>query len=476
MWERLKHKVSKGFPLWSDSREVKGEGIFVVSKENYRFLRDALERGATHIVVDRTVYPLVSSLLQDRETIVVDNAHHVLGELARLHYGSGNNHVVFIGITGTNGKTTVSYILEHLFKEQGRKVGVVGTVNYRWGEKSIPSSLTTPGCLKLHSIVGKMVQEGVEVVIMEVSSHGLTQDRVAGFSFDVGIFTNLSHDHLDYHRDMEDYFNAKKRLFSHYLKEYGLAIVNMEDQYGLRLLEEGMEKYRTIGFGFNPIEGIEMVLGEITYMGREGMRLRSSFRGDVWELYLPLIGKHNALNFLAVEGAALGLGISPREFRVLEDIKQVPGRLERIDNPMNYDIFVDYAHTPDALEKVLSSLRNMHFDRLIVVFGCGGDRDRAKRPLMGKVVCAYADIAVLTSDNPRFEAPEKIIEEVYEGMNGIEIIKEVDRKQAIEKALSIMDRGDVLIIAGKGHEDYQEIKGKRYPFSDKKIVEEYFSR
>ncbi len=475
MWKKLKEMVRRGLPVWSDSREVKGEGVFVVFGENYRFLEEAIKRGASHVVVDRKTVSFLPSFLK-KSTVVVEDAPRALGELARAYYGTEDKDFILIGITGTNGKTTVSYLLEHLFNSLGRKVGIIGTVNYRWGDKSIASTLTTPGCLRLHSIVSKMLEDGVEVVVMEVSSHGLVQHRVAGFMFDVAIFTNLSHDHLDYHRDMEDYFNAKKRLFKDYLKKDAVSVINVEDKYGMRLVENKIGEGKVIGFGFKDIEIPEMVRGEISYMGRKGMGVRSIFKNKKWDIHLPLIGKHNALNLLSVEGAALGLEMEPINFKVLENIDQIPGRLEQIENPLNYNIVVDYAHTPDALEKVLSSLKEMDFHRLIVVFGCGGDRDRTKRPIMGQVVCKYADIAVLTSDNPRFEDPEEIMEEVYKGMNSIEIVREVDRRRAIAKAISLMNKEDVLLIAGKGHEDYQEIRGKRYPFSDREVVKEYFSR
>jgi len=478
-WCTLKEKVRKGLCVWSNSRDVCGEGVFVVMEKNMPFLEDALARGATHLVIDSSLVDFlpqhVFSRLPAHRIFVVEDAPSSLGELASVHYGTQEHNYLLIGITGTNGKTTCSYLLEHLFLRAGKKVGVIGTVNYRWLQYSLPSSLTTPACLELHSLVSRMISKGVEVVIMEVSSHALSQDRVAGFVFDVAVFTNLSHDHLDYHRDIQEYFDAKSRLFRHYLSPSGTAVINLEDTYGNILFNEDLGVKRKLGYALSPdISLSDAVRGEIVEMHPRGMRVVTSFRGRRWEVSLPLIGRHNAMNLLAVEATGVALDLDVGIFNTLGEIRPIPGRLERIDNPLDLNILVDYAHTPDALEKVLSSLKDMDFDRLIVVFGCGGDRDKSKRPVMGEVVCRYADVAILTSDNPRFEDPELIIKEVYAGMNReVETIIEVDRRRAINRAISLMDKRDVLLIAGKGHEDYQEIRGKRYPFSDKEVVLEY---
>jgi len=474
-WQELLDKVRRGLKVSVNSSMVREGDVFVLLKENKKYLTHAIDMGAGYLVVDSDYEEKELEGIKERGVKVLHrpDAKKALGELVAAHFGTERQDFILIGITGTNGKTTTTYLIEHLLNSVGLKVGVIGTINYRWLDRVVDSKLTTPGCIELHSIISRMRQDGVDVVIMEVSSHGLAQDRVAGLKFDFAVFTNLTQDHLDYHKDMEDYFKAKAKLFNSYLKKRAVAIINYEDEYGTRLIKSLGN--RVIGYGIKdcPVDGIECLRGEILQTSRGFQLVRSRYRDKEWRVSFSLIGKHNCLNLLAAEGIGIAMGLKPDAFLALENIKQIPGRLERVLNPFDFDIFIDYAHTPDGLERVLRAVKKMDFKRLIVVFGCGGDRDRSKRPLMGKVASKYSDLIVLTSDNPRSEDPEAIIEDIVPGLNSkVPVIFEVDRKKAIEKALSLMEKGDALIIAGKGHETYQEIKGKRYPFSDRGVVEE----
>ncbi len=472
--EELKQKVRQGVKVTANSKEVEKGSVFVVFEENKQYLFDAVDRGASYILMEPNHKELLGDRQRDIQIIFSSNIRKDYGELVAAYFGNEHQNFALIGITGTNGKTTTSYLVEHLLKNIGLKVGVIGTINYRWMDKVEDSKLTTPGCFELHSIVSKMRSDGVDVIIMEVSSHGLAQDRVSGLEFDFAIFTNLTQDHLDYHKNMEDYFKAKSKLFTTYLRKKGVGIVNLEDKHGRYLFD--LLGDRAIGYGFKGCTGDRSgryLKGEIVKSYREIQLLRCLYEHRQWEVSIPLLGRHNALNLLAAQGVGLAMGIKPEAFNVFNSIHQVPGRLERVDNPLGLDIYIDYAHTPDALERVLESIRELNYKRIIVVFGCGGDRDKIKRPLMGRVVSRFADLIVLTSDNPRGEDPEAIIQDILPGIdNQIPVTIEVDRKKAIKQALYLMEKGDVLVIAGKGHETYQEIGGKRYPFCDRDVVEE----
>jgi UDP-N-acetylmuramoyl-L-alanyl-D-glutamate--2,6-diaminopimelate ligase len=382
-----------------------------------------------------------------------------------------------VGITGTNGKTTVSYLLEALFTALGRKTGVIGTVSYRWPGHEEEAPLTTPGCLALHALLASMRRAGVEDAIMEVSSHALDQERVAGIGFSCALMTNLTQDHLDYHRDMEEYFASKARLFLP-LAEGGIPLddkivaANADDAYCRRILA-GIPG--SIGFGLagTPVPGTRHLAGRVLSLAPRGARLGMEFEGRSWELASPLVGAFNVMNLLAAQAVGLGLGLRPEEFSVLSEFTGVPGRLERVPDPSGRNVFVDYAHTPDALVKAISALRDAGFARIVTVFGCGGNRDRSKRPRMGQAVAGLSDVAVLTSDNPRDEDPEAIIADVLPGLAGCpEVIVRPDRRAALADALALLGPDDALLVAGKGHEPYQLIKGVKYPFSDQATLRE----
>ncbi|AGW12273.1 UDP-N-acetylmuramoyl-L-alanyl-D-glutamate--2,6-diaminopimelate ligase [Megalodesulfovibrio gigas] len=395
----------------------------------------------------------------------------MLGELAGVRFGTQRLGFPLIGITGTNGKTSICAMLEHLFQAAGKAVGVLGTVSYRWPGVDRAASLTTPGCLELHGMLREMQDAGVEIAFMEVASHALDQQRVAGLAFDGAALTNITQDHLDYHADMEDYARTKFRLFLHTPRQDKPVALNADDAYGARLLTRLPQ---SVGFGLHPLVELpedRLLQGRILEHSISGLTLECAFRGQRWILRSPMVGAHNASNLLAAMAMALQCGLSVDDLQALESFAGVCGRLERVPNARGRHVFVDYAHTPDALENVLKALDMLRRGRLLVVFGCGGNRDRGKRPLMGRAVCRYADVAVLTSDNPRREDPDAIMDDVMPGLAHCKrILRLADRREAIAAALESMDEADICIIAGKGHEDYQIIGDTKFPFSDQQVV------
>jgi len=443
-----------------------------------QYLTRAVCAGVSHIICTQSVFDAAG--VEEAATgplgvTVVDDPRTALGELAKAHYKTDRSSIGILGITGTNGKTTSTYLLEAIVKAAGKTPGVVGTVEYRWPGHEEVSPLTTPDCLRLHSMLASMWAAGVDTAIMELSSHSIDQNRVAGLSFAGAIFTNLTQDHLDYHRDMEDYFSAKAKLFTSREKG-GLAsldtalVVNLDDTYGERLF---VANDAIIGFSLQR-GGDRVVHGTILEQGRDGLHLRMAYAGDSWELRSPLVGAFNAANLMGVQALTLALGFGRKPLQALESFAGVPGRLERVNNPQGLSIFVDYAHTPDALQKALQALRGAKFERIVTVFGCGGNRDRTKRPLMGKTAATLSDVVVVTSDNPRREDCLAILADIRLGLGGARnVIEEVDRKKAIGLALDVLKPGDALLIAGKGHEPYQIIGDTKYPFSDQQVVREY---
>ncbi len=409
--------------------------------------------------------------------IAVDSTRKALAELARAAFDTDTHCPTVVGITGTNGKTTETYLLEQIFTHAGHSVGVIGTVEYRWPGVVENASLTTPGCLLLHSLLSRMYKAGVTIVFMEVASHALDQERIAGVPFAAALLTNITQDHLDYHGSMDAYFQAKARLF-HTEANDGVpldnkvCVCNADDPFGRTLLAEEPNR---IGYGLreSAVSGSRHLHGNIHAFSPAGMTLHMRFEGKEWELSSPLVGQFNAMNLLGAQALALGLGLTPASFAPLTSFTGVRGRLERVPNQKGLHIFIDYAHTPDALVNVLTSLRAAGFARLVAVFGCGGNRDSGKRPLMGAAVAQYADVAVLTSDNPRNEEPEAIINDVLPGLASCrEVHVNPDRRAALAHALTLIGPNDALLVAGKGHETYQIIKGIKYPFSDHSVVQE----
>ncbi len=469
-----------------DSREVKSGDVFVaisgVNEDGVKFIPNAVQAGAAIIVCSAENEITKAAAKEGVQIVVQENTRKALWQLAKAYYGTEVickvKNVQIIGITGTNGKTTSAYLLEHLFTGLGHKVGVMGTVSYRWPSNEIIASLTTPDSLTIHRIISEMVKDGVDIIIMEVSSHALEQDRVGGVDFTGAIFSNLTQDHLDFHEDMNSYFTAKAKLFTTLPKVDKSIAINSDDEWGKKLLALCPQ---ALDYGLRDFENTRLnyVKAKILSMSPAGLHLQMQWGEKKWELRSPLVGAFNALNLLGVQTVALGMGVEVEGLKHLETFHGVCGRLERVQGTGELNIFVDYAHTPDALVNVLEALRGAGFKKIITVFGCGGNRDKTKRPLMGKAVAEHTDVAVLTSDNPRFEKAEDIIADVMPGLEareGLEIIVEVDRKMATQKALELLKQSDIahtaVLIAGKGHEDYQIIEDVKHPYSDQLTVQE----
>lgn len=465
--------------ITNDSRAVKQGYIFVAVKgwnqDGHHHLKNAVDNGASGLIVEE-----IGKIISDTTIIRVSDARAVLSELAARFYNYPSKGMKLIGITGTNGKTTTTYILESIMKEAGISTGVIGTVNYRFNDKSFDASLTTPESYDLMRILREMKDAGITHVILEVSSHSLDQGRTKGLDWARALFTNFSRDHLDYHVTMESYFKAKSQLFSSLIHERqgeeSKAVINMDDPKG-RVLE-GMTDVPVISYGVDCDCMLRAVDVESSI---EGLKLRLlTPAGDVL-LTSKLLGKINIYNILAAASVAYSLGIELEDISMgVKRLDFVPGRLEYVKNEKEISAFVDYAHTPDALEKALQTLRPLSKGRLIVVFGCGGDRDKGKRPCMGRIAGENSDIVILTSDNPRGEDPDLIINEIIPGVKesglmridsekwqegkGYDVVK--DRKTAIYRAINFAGKGDIVLIAGKGHENYQIIGSRREKFND----------
>jgi UDP-N-acetylmuramoyl-L-alanyl-D-glutamate--2,6-diaminopimelate ligase len=372
--------------------------------------------------------------------------------------------VRMVGVTGTNGKTTTTYLIESVLNNAGIASGVMGTINTRYKGKEITSTLTTPGPVDLFEMLNLMRLADVQACVMEVSSHALDQDRIAGLTFEYALFTNLSQDHLDYHKDMETYFLAKKRLFEVYLK--GKAILNIDDPFCVRLADT---LTGAITYGFRKDALIHPLSMDNS---PRGLTLTITTPAGEISIRSALKGEMNAYNIMAAIGVCYAMGIPNFEIgKGIEAVKGVPGRMESVENSNGLNIIVDYAHTPDALGTVLKNARQFTKGRLLTVFGCGGDRDKTKRPIMGSIAVGLADLAIITSDNPRTEEPESIIEDILKGIpDRTKIIAEPDRRKAICQAIRYMAVDDSLLIAGKGHEDYQIIGTRKISFDDRECV------
>lgn len=462
--------AAAGPALKDDSRKVMAGDIFVAipGEDCAAHIEEAVRKGAAYVVCAGKYTPGRDSTAKFIEHSDIRQA---LANLAAAKWGTRENGFKYIGVTGTNGKTTSANMLESLFTSLGEKCGLLGTIKYKWPGFETPAPLTTPGALSLHEMLAKMRASGASVCVMEASSHALDQKRVSEIPFYAALFTNLTQDHLDYHKDMETYFRAKARLFLELPQKDKALAINRDDPWGRRLLEL---LPNAVAYGIGPCGAASRALkGEIVSSDRHGLRLKMSFGSKNWEIRSPLVGEFNAMNLLGVQALALAMDLKVGDLAALEDFHGVSGRLERIPNPQKKHVFVDYAHTPDALINVLKALRKADFKRIITVFGCGGNRDKSKRPLMGKAVADYSDIAVLTSDNPRKEDPERIMADVLPGLAGAKrLYMEADRRKATETALGLLEDGDALLIAGKGHEDYQIIGDKKRHYSDQETVRE----
>jgi UDP-N-acetylmuramoyl-L-alanyl-D-glutamate--2,6-diaminopimelate ligase len=455
-----------------DSRKVAPGEIFVaipgLKQDGRRYVEDALARGATAVVLEG------ADLLEGRSVarVLVGSARAALARLARAYFGHPSGSLTVIGITGTNGKTTTSYLVDGLLAAQGRRTGLIGTVQYRIGALSIPAGQTTPEALETQQLLRRMVDEGVTGVAMEVSSHALALSRVEGIDFDVAVFTNLTQDHLDFHVTMDAYRDAKRHLFVLLAagnKPTRTAVVNADDASGLAMVAD--LPLHTLTYG---VRGRADVRPTRWSSGAEGIRMNVRTPAGHLDIASPLVGEHNVENLLAATGVGIALGMEPALIaRALGSVGSVPGRFERVEAGQPFLVVVDYAHTPDALERTLETARKLRGPggRLAVVFGCGGDRDRGKRPLMGGIAARLADRVWVTSDNPRSEPPEAIIADIVAGIpGGIALDRHEtipDRKAAIQRALTWAGAGDVVVIAGKGHETYQIIGSDVLPFDDR---------
>lgn len=452
--------------LTKDSRDVKEGSIFFVTTKSEPFVIEALKKGAKVIVAERKLKTEVPCLIS------TDDVQALLGKMASRFYGLPSTKLHVAGITGTNGKTTTTYLIESMLNAAGRKAGVIGTISYRYGGLEFKADNTTPGATEAHSLLKDMYESGVRYVAMEVSSHALDQKRVEGIEFDIGIFTNLTHDHLDYHGDIDSYKSAKALLFKRYLekssKEKRYAILNYDDPV-VRDMIPG-EPVQSLFYSLKaPADGYLVDCREDI----RGLTLTLSLMGKDLALKTPLVGLFNASNILASALYGFTLGMPFETIRKgIEGLHGVPGRLERVRNEKGFAIFVDYAHTPDALRKVLEMLSRLKEGRLILVFGCGGDRDKTKRPVMGEIASHLADLTIITSDNPRGEEPAAIIEDIKKGFSGNSFKAIENRRDAIYEGVRIAKENDVLLVAGKGHEDYQIIGSKVFQFSDREVIEE----
>ena len=462
-----------------DSRRVRPGDLFVAIRghqtDGHDFIGRAIEKGAVAVAAER-----FKTRKEKVATVLVPDSRKALSKLALAFYSNPFRNITLVGVTGTNGKTTTTYLLESMIKAAGGKPGVLGTVDYRFSEKKVPAPVTTPESLDLIRLSREMLDEGATHIVMEVSSHALDQGRTRDCPFSVAVFTNLSRDHLDYHKTMDEYFAAKSRLF----KELGTppsgrqpsAVINVDDPRGKELAAMTTAAVLTYGFGTECRVSADSIQTE-----RNGLAFHLRTPAGQASVRSCLIGDFNVYNILAAAGAGVALNL-PFEaiVRGIEALKSVPGRLERVENPKGLTLVVDYSHTPDALLKAMTSLRPYVKGRLITVFGCGGDRDRGKRYDMGRLAGEHSDTAFITSDNPRTEDPLAIVREIEKGIldsglkkggennpSGKGYFVEVDRRQAIQKAVAMAKESDVVLIAGKGHEDYQVIGSQRRPFSDR---------
>ena len=474
-WAELLALVAGGLKVRTDSRLVQPNEVFVampgVVRDGSQFIAQALSRGAGYVVArDGSAWPREAKA----KLLVRTDIRQALGQLASARHHTRNLPFPLLGVTGTNGKTTVTYLLEHILAKAGGAPGVIGTVEYRFAGRTQAASHTTPDCMRLHELLGDMAKAGVSAAVMEVSSHALDQDRLAGLSFAVAALTNVTQDHLDYHRGMDSYFQAKRSLFTRYLKDPAKAVINFDDGYGRALLKEFPQ---ALGFGLGDLGVPARALrGRVAKSSGRGLELEVAGPQGSWTVQSPLIGAFNASNLLCAQAMALNLGLPVSALESLADCHGAPGRLERVLNPQGLAVFVDYAHTPDALENVLGVLRSLDFRKVVAVFGCGGDRDRTKRPLMAQAVAKWADVAVLTSDNPRHEDPQAIMDDAAPGLSkAAKVIIHPDRRTAIELALAETGPEDVLLIAGKGHETYQQIGDVKHPFNDVTVAKELLS-
>ena len=459
---KILQKVSdeiNGEDLEFDSRKIKQGDVFIALEgsivDGHTFISKAIENGAKTVLVEKDV-----DKVEGINYFLVDGLREKMGIIASNFYGYPQNQLKIVGVTGTNGKTTTTYILESILGE--KNVARIGTVEYKIGDEIIPAPNTTPSSLEIIKICKKALEKNIKYLIMEVSSHGLDIGRVNMLRFEAGIFTNLTLDHLDYHKTMENYYLAKRKLFD-LVKDKKNSIINIDDEYGKRYLEY------TNGISYGIGQGD--IQGEIKQITREGQEVTIKIFEKEYKINLRLLGRYNLSNLLGAIGAVKTLGLSDEEIiSKIPLIHGAPGRFEPVKIDRDFTVIVDYAHTGDALENILKSINEFKTNRVITVFGCGGDRDKTKRPIMGGIAEKYSDIVIVTSDNPRTEDPEEIIKDIVVGLTKENHTVEIHREKAIEKAISLAEKNDIILIAGKGHENYQVIGREKIHFDDKEEV------
>ena len=454
-----------------DSRKIENGHLFIAMKgtqvDGHKFISKAIELGAVAILLED-----MPEVLDDKVTYIqVASTEEDAGKVATMFYGDPSHKLKLVGVTGTNGKTTIATLLYRMFREFGYKVGLLSTVCNYINDEEYPASHTTPDPIELNCLLAKMVDEGCEYTFMECSSHAIHQHRIGGLDFVGGIFTNLTRDHLDYHKTFENYRNAKKMFFDG-LSKNAFAITNADDKNGMIMVQNTKATVKTYS-----IKRMADFRAKILECHFEGMYLEI----DGKEVGVQFIGKFNVSNLLAVYGAAIMLGKKPEEILIaMSTLKSVNGRLEPIQSPEGFTAVVDYAHTPDALENVLNAIHDVLDGKgghVITVCGAGGHRDKGKRPLMAQEAVKQSDTVILTSDNPRDEEPQAIIDDMLAGLDTTQrkkVLTIVDRKEAIRTAAMMAKKGDVILVAGKGHENYQEINGVKHHFDDHEVIREIF--
>lgn len=452
-----------------DSRKA-GEGVLFIamvgmSVDGHKFIPSAYEKGTRAVVTEHTI----DNIPEDMTVIQVDNARDALAVMAGNFYNYPSRQLNMIGVTGTNGKTSTTYFIESVLSYIKRKTAVIGTVEIRIGgqKREIDfATSTTPDTIELNQMLRIMADEGCDDVVMEVSSHSLELKKVKGIDFKVGVFTNLTQDHLDFHKTMDNYCAAKAKLF----KMCQQGVVNADDKWAEQIIKDAACNIITYSID----KPSDLQAKDIEYL-MDRVHFTVNIKGEDVRFELKVPGRFSVYNALSAIGAMLAMGVSVEDIKAgINNIKGVPGRIQNIPNDKGFNVIVDYAHTPDGLENIINSVREFTKGRVITVFGCGGDRDRTKRPVMGKIVAELSDIAVVTSDNPRSEKPEDILAEIETGVKPVtdkyEMI--VDRKEAIKRAVEIAEKGDSVIIAGKGHENYQILGDKTIHFDDAEVAKE----
>lgn len=465
-----------------DSRQVGRDFIFAAVKgqhlDGHNFVKDALARGASAVILEEALGGL------NAVQIVVPDAREAMARVAVAFYGEPCRNMAIIGVTGTNGKTTITYLVESILRTAGFNAGVVGTINYRYKDKMFNAPHTTPEAPDLQRIFREMLDTGVTHCVMEVSSHSLAQKRIFGSRILGGVFTNLTQDHLDYHKTMDEYFESKSRLFTDFIarENGGFAVINTDDSWGKRLLNLKFKIANCKFIRYSLKQDAEIRPAKASF-SEKGIEASLNTPIGAINISSVLLGEYNLQNIMAAVGVGIGLALDKKTIeKGIAALKRVPGRLERIISEDGFQAVVDYAHTGDALERVIGALKPLAKKRLITVFGCGGDRDRGKRPVMGEIATRLSDFTIITSDNPRTEDPLEIIKEVEAGIKNypkiLDFKSEIthgytaipDRHEAIIAAVNLAAAGDIILVAGKGHEDYQVIGDRQIPFEDTKEI------